>query len=288
MMSAVGQVVPDVRRALGPYPRISRYLSRLIRSRIGLGPIAGSALPSLIWDDDGSVLEDDPHSAGVLRNLEEALRKGENTCANFAGIFKGIRLPKDGTQADGKILDVLAEVKTVDYLVHSGFAGITRVIPASTARTTDFVARRLGIRYAVETTRVGLAQSPRKKPKPFVITPLMVGLDRVGTLPAYLATLADAVERKCRQIAGFIASVPDQHQGIVVVSLGWDFFVSQHARRDFFLKQTRQDALVQTWQAAVAQYPFLSHLVLVANPGSIVTFPPLPVVSQRKGLGVDV
>lgn len=278
-MSRGAQATATVNEMLSRYPSIKKFLGELICQRLRLGDIEGSALISEMLDDDPCGKYG---STEKLAKLEEALQRGEKACNKFTHIFSGHGLPGDPTQADGKILDVLAEVKTVEYLDSNAFNGIEHIPVTPKTKTPDFLATRCEERYLVETTRVGLPQPQHKKTRPSAHHELGHGssitfLDNKGAGNAYLATLRAAAQRECKQLADFITSGSYPFKGIVVLTLGRDFFVSKHARRDFFLPSTRAQALQQVWKdlSSMDGYAFLSHIVLIANPNSTVTCPEL-------------
>lgn len=135
------------------YPLIKSLLGEIIEQRLRIECYTHGMLTGHLLDEG---------SRSDLERLELVLQFGNSCCRDFKLIFQEDRLSQQ--DADGKIIDVLAEVKAFEFLCRHGFRDITKIRRKGGAKTVDYTATRDNQNYAVEVTRLGLAQSYGKQP----------------------------------------------------------------------------------------------------------------------------
>jgi len=283
----VQEVTTIVNSRLEEYPFIKRYLLKIIRDRLKLPiPDRGILVGSLLDEGD---------SATDLKRLERALQFGESHCQRFKHVFDRMGLPLDQVDADGRIIDVLAEVKVFEWLYSQGFDNITYLEQKSPLKNVDFTATRRDCYYAVEVTRLGLPRSSRKKPVylakgtiPHHDIPgvrnlegeffIMAGPDNV---PAFEETFAAAISRKYPQIREFCERQARRHRGILALSVGRDYFVSRYARRDMdMFPRADYQALKLAWESQREDIRrYLHHVVFIPgkNLAKVLIYPSLDI-----------
>lgn len=261
------------------YPVIQRYLGRLIQQRLQLshpemGVITGSILDRA--DELGGASRRD------LQRLERDLGLGDSHCRNFEDIFGLKSLPRDSKDADGKILDMLAEVKAFVYLHTGGFQDITYVLQEPSGRSVDYTAKRKDQCYAIEVTRIGLPQAQRKRPVCFVETPTLYGVASNDNTEQLQEVLADALGNKYKQVKEFCQRQVPTYKGMLIITNGRDYFVTRYARRDMdMIPEAVYAALQKAWSTLMQENcgasEHLHHVIVVLGkaPDKVLTYPPL-------------
>ena len=237
----------------------------------------------------------DEGSRSDLERLELLLQFGNSCCRDFKLIFQEDRLSQQ--DADGKIIDVLAEVKAFEFLCRHGFRDITKIRRKRGAKTVDYTATRDNQNYAVEVTRLGLAQSYGKQPRyTFRVSTIDYGTEcedadgcefsviteriNVGRLEK---EITDAVNRKYPQIKSFCQTEADMWKGTLIVSSGRDYFVMGRYENKAYDQTPERDfrqALEQLWsrlRQEPADYRYLYHLVVTRGKdlAKAITYPSL-------------
>jgi len=255
---------------LQEYPLLNNYLGRLIQQRLEIkGYEYGALTANLICAEENNDLS--------LTEIENALKIGGKHCDGFEDIFRIGKLSKNPDIADGRLLDLLAEVKTFQLLYTIGADNIVYLHQKSISMTVDFTSIINNERYAIEVTRLGLPESDNKKIEPTLERQI---LDDNGDLLGEFTfittqdsedplqnTLKAAVLREYKQIKQFIQNEQIYNKGILVISIGRDYFVSKYARRDAFLPRTNQAALKKTiddlYSNSGVSRDYLRHTVFI-------------------------
>lgn len=237
----------------------------------------------------------DAGSTSDLERLELVLQSGNSCCRDFKLIFQEDRLSQ--RDADGKIIDMLAEVKAFEFLCRHGFRDITKIGRKRGAKTVDYTATRDNQNYAVEVTRLGLAQSPQKQPRYALRTSTInygtqcedadgceFSVINEGINVGRLKTeITDAVNRKYPQIKSFCQTEADKWKGILIVSSGRDYFVMGRYENKAYDQTPESDsraALEQLWSRLGQEptdYRYLHHLVVTRGKdlAKTITYPSL-------------
>jgi hypothetical protein len=266
---------------LGPtrfneYPLLKEYL----------GPVLEEPVKRVIHSsDEQNILTaalSDPwaESKNSLRELEEVLRLGKAKCQDFGCIFRRLRNLSITSpyKANEVIHDIIVEVEAFEYLHNHRFTEITR-LRESPKCTVDFVAHRSGNTYAIEATRLGIPQSPRKQVKPFLKDTLIKGLSGVNAHDRFVYSLSSKIKAEYAQLDRFCKAQRDGHSGIVIVSVGRRFFISERTRDEFnILPNTAQNALAEVWHKLKMNDSclYLNHLIFIVRRDRIYAFPDLP------------
>ena len=259
------QDTETIRSNLEKYPCMKKFLGNIIEQRLGITCYTHGMLTVHLLDEQSEV---------DLRRLESALQLGQLYCEGFKQIFRGKRLPERSPQiseiADAQIIDILAEVKAFELLCSQGFTDITKVKHVPSAKTVDFAAKRNGENYAIEVTRLGLAQANRKKPKYDRLSspPLVIMID--SKEPKNRSRIAediyDEIIDKYPQIKEFCHRKTGTWKGMLIISNGRDYFVAgRHERKLYELQpNTVCEVLKQEWQSlkGVQEYECLHHIVI--------------------------
>lgn len=258
---------------LGKYPLMKGLLGDIVKKRLGLKCYTYGALTANLLESDSELTKCD------LEKLEIVLQFGSSCCKDFQLIFQGVNLSQE--DADAKILDMLAEVKAFEFLCRHGFEDITRVNRQQGLKTVDFTAKRNSHNYAVEVTRLGLAQSDKKQPRyaykegtidrtveceaadGYEISMITKGqnIERLEN------EINDAIGHKYPQIIEFCERQNDTLRGILFISDGRSYFAAgKYENKDY--EQTHQEdfanALQRVWQSLKTERrdTYLHHLVI--------------------------
>ena len=256
---------------LNKYPVFKKYFHSLIRKALQASIPERNVLIRLLSDLA-------PESKESLKQLEDVLELGDSNCTAFKEIFHNIG--NHGVADLGKtndfIHDVLTEVEAFEYLHSQNFTDIGYIPPNSVQSTPDFTAYRDGYQYAIEASRVNLPQSEHKQVKPFFRNRWIKGLGSDEAKEPFFNTLFPKYENKyLKQVEPFCRA--GGYCGIVILSTGDRFFVSQWTRDEFtMLPRTTEDALIRVWQKLKKNNhcPYLHHIVFVVRRrGSTYTYP---------------
>jgi hypothetical protein len=255
------QETGKIRSHLAEYPCISKFLGRFIergRSRFLV-----------------DVLNDESSSPDVKR-LEKILRLGESHCEDFGAIFRE-RKAHLHKNMDSEVIDLLAEVRAFEFLNSSDFKEIKKIKRAKDMRTVDFTTVRSSQIYAVEVTRLGLSSSDSKKPvyiKNKADVKMVFGPDN---RPIFSKLIRDAAERKYNQIKIFCNKFGGNYRGIIVVSAGRDYFISNEYVNNVMnmLPESVRIVLEQEWGAIGQGREYLNHLVMILGkkPSDVIVYP---------------
>jgi hypothetical protein len=230
------------------------------------------------------LLEPTEWTKSDLDRLEEGLQLGKAHCTDFQLIFQERELPKDAT-IDGEIINILAEVKAFEFLHKHGFRDIIKLRREQDAKTVDFTAKRNKQIYAVEVTRLGLAQADRKKPRHMVednlIRHTISGENKLVSecvgkwfltsgkenIPRIIETIRDAINSKYPQIKEFCQIQGGDWNGMLIISTGRDYFImNKYAKTEFEMTQNAvEKALREVWNLRryeQGEHKYLHHVVV--------------------------
>jgi len=183
-------------------------------------------------------------------------------------------------------MNMLAEVKAFEYLYEQSFTGIAKLRQQPDRRTVDFIAMRNSQRYAVEVTRLGLAQAKRKKPEydklskpPFLY---IIDSKQPRNITRIEEDIYDKIIDKYPQIREFCLNSTGKWKGVLLVSNGRDYFVARrYGNKEYELQpRTVGKVLTRVWKAlheSKVQYEYLHHIVVTMGKDleKAIAFPPL-------------
>jgi hypothetical protein len=254
---------------LSCYPLIERFLGGIVRQRLGIEGYKNGMLTAQLLDE---------HSKSDLQTLEHALKLGELNCASFKEIFNIGKLPKDRKIADARILDMLAEVRTIEFLTATDCKNTAHLRQKSTSSTVDFITHIGSDIYAVEVTRVGLPISDKKKSN--LIAPYSerrrIGNQEINltwflitdkdNLPVFKKVVSEAIDAEYPQIKQFCQKQNKSLKGMLAISLGRDYFVTNYARRDLsmFPRQIKE-TVEMIWQEKKNAYKYLDYVIFLVG-----------------------
>jgi len=253
---------------LSQYPNISKYLGKAIRKRLEIKGYTRGILTAHLLDSEASKKD--------VERLEQVLQLGEKYCTDFKYIFKEMNLPNKDLAIDGEIINTLAEVKAFEVLYSNHFEDIKKIKPAQ-GKTADFTAKRNDIPYAIEVIRINLPVSDKKSPKPDsekhiidksgVTLASMYQYSSDTTGPKWEFTIKSATKEKYSQLEEYIKNQDKDAKGIIIISVGRDYFVSKFARRDMFLPRTLYKSLKNSFieLKQTETYPYLQHVFFIAG-----------------------
>lgn len=267
------------------YNYINKYFGKAIRNRLEIEGYTRGMLTAHLLDEE---------SKTDLEKLEHVLELGEKYCAGFERIFKERHLPNKDFAIDGEIINTLAEVKAFEFLHNYGLSNISKMKRKIDAKTVDFTAKKDGQRYAIEVTRLGIAQADRKKPIYLVKDKLpahnlpgvrnLVGefflISGKDNIQRIIETINDTVENKYRQIKEFCQIQDSSTKGVIFISSGRDYFVmNKYAKTEFEMHpNTVKEALEKVWytlKEESSDYEYLHHVVITVGKdlGKTIIFP---------------
>lgn len=272
-MSELAQEAKVIECNLGQYPIIKKFFGNIVNKRLKLECFTHGMLTA-------NLLELTEPTKLDLANLESVLQLGELYCRDFKQIFQGKGLSKQSEIADGQIIDMLAEVKAFEFLHNQGFEDIVSIKRTAGVRTVDFVAQRNNENYAIEVTRLGLAQSEQKQPvhayevdtinyakcgdaNGFRFTMMTRGMN----VPRLKQEISDAIDSKYPQMKKFCQSRNDMYKGMIFISSGRDYFVMGKYENKEYENTPNQDfitALKATWESIeqAGRNDYLRHIVI--------------------------
>lgn len=274
---------------LEKYPSIKRFLGNIIDQRLGIECYTHGMLTANL------LVNNEPD----LDKLDKVLQLGGKYCIDFKRIFQSKGLSEQSEIADGQIIDMLAEVKTFEFLHAQKFTEIVNV-KREQVKTVDFIAIRDSHKYAVEATRLGLAQSKEKQPiYSFQASTLSyakcedadgfefewinggINVDRL------IKEISDAIYGKLGQIRGFCQRESDISKAILVISSGRDYFVMRKYENKAYEITPTQDflkALETIWHSLRQEGldDCLHHLVITRGKdlGKAIIRPPFDAEEQ--------
>ena len=268
MERAMVQESETIKSTLESYPFIKKFLGKIIHQRLGIECYThGMLTANLLLNDEVN-----------LKRLECILKLGDSHCKDFKRIFGGKGLSKVSKIADGQIIDLLAEVKAFEFLHSRGFKNIANVKRLTGARTVDFTAQANGEDYAIEVTRLGLAQSEKKQPahayevdtisyakcedaNGFRVTMITEGLN----VCRLTREISDAIGNKYAQMNDFCQKKGGGWKGIIFISSGRDYFLMgkyENKKYEITPNKDFQAALAEIWKELKGQASWLSQIVI--------------------------
>jgi hypothetical protein len=252
---------------LSEYAYTKKYLGNIIEQRLTIEDCEHGMLTAQLLDE---------HYKSDLQRLEDALKLGESNCESFKRIFHIGKLPQAQDIADARILDMLAEVRTIEFLRANNFTHINYLLQKGNSSTVDFTTRMDNDIFAIEVTRIGLPQSTKKKgiflaedterirlgnDEHDVTWFLISGSDN---LPQFKRTIGDAIDAKYPQIKQFCQTRNGTYKGVIAISFGRDYFVTKSARRDLTMFPERIKEVTETiWQKQKNAYDYLDYVIFL-------------------------
>jgi len=218
----------------------------------------------------------DEQSEQDLERLERQLEFGHLFCKDFELISSDTLTC--GQDADGKIIDMLAEVRAFEFLSRRGFRDITKVRRKQNQKIVDFITNKNNQNYAVEVTRLGLSQSAQKKAL-YEYKVSTISYDakceesngyEIRAIPGnerLIHDIGDAIDRKYPQIKEFCQRNSSAWRGILFISSGRDYFAAgRYENKDYELQpRAVAKALRQVWQSLRLEqqdFKYLHHVVI--------------------------
>ncbi len=262
---------------LNQYKYIDKFLGDIIRKRMTIKGFTRGMLTAHLLDSNESTKSD-------LDKLEHILQIGNSCCEGFNFIFEESKLSNKDVAIDGEIINILAEVKAFEILSHNGFKKIKKIKRSKITKTVDFTAKINGQNYAVEVTRLGIAQANRKKPVYLIKDKIhphnMPGIRELegeffitsgkDNIPRTEETIRDAINNKFSQLKGFCKTQDGNWKGIIVISTGRDYFVmNKYANTEFEMHPNSvREALKNVWNLLNKEhgnFKYLQHIVITID-----------------------
>ncbi len=268
---------------LSEYNYINKYLGKVIEQRLTIEDCEHGILTAQLLDE---------HSKSDLQRLEDALKLGESNCEYFKRIFHIGKLPQAQDIADARILDMLAEVRTIEFLTANNFKHINYLPQKGKSSTVDFTTHMDNDIYAVEVTRIGLPKSTKKKSILLAedTTRIRLGngehdvtwflISGKDNIPTFNKTINDAIDAKYPQIKQFRQTRHEIYKGVLAISFGRDYFVTKNARRDLTMFPERIKEVTEAiWKEQKNAYEYLDHVIFLVGKKLDMAFiyPNLPV-----------
>lgn len=267
----ITQEAEIIMRNLEKYPFMKKFFGNIIKQRLQIECYTHGMLTA-------NLLSHKKLTELDLKRLECVLKLGESYCRDFKQIFQGKRLPKQSEIADGQIIDIIAEVKAFEFLYSQDFKDIANIKRAAGARTVDFTAQRNKENYAIEATRLGLAQSQEKQPahtyeidtisyakcedaNGFRVTVITEGLN----VCRLAREISDAIEGKYDQMKSFCQERNGLWKGILFISSGRDFFaMCKYENKEYEITPTKdfRAAIEKVWEEREGQANYIHHIVI--------------------------
>ena len=271
-----------IRTNLDEYPLLKKYFGKIIEQRLQIECFTHGLLTahllSLGKQKDLLALE---ITRFDLQRLEIVLQFGNSCCEDFDFIFREDRLAQY-EDADGKIIDMLAEVRAFEFLCRYGFKATKKIRRKSDCKTVDFTAKRDNLNYAIEVTRLGLAQSDEKQPVyDYKVSTLNyekkcenadgselrlppkenLNVERIER------EIYDAVDHKYKQLSDYLKKNNNSWKGILFVSSGKDYFNMcryENKGYDDVCKNDFLEALQKVWQSIAGEQrnKYLHHIII--------------------------
>lgn len=262
-----------IMRNLKKYPLIKEFFGNIIKQRLQIECYTHGMLTA-------HLLELNELTKFDIERLEIVLQFGNSCCENFDFIFREDKLAQY-EDADGKIIDMLAEVRAFEFLCRYTFKDISKIRQSLKSKTVDFISKRNNINYAIEVTRLGLAKSDEKQ---------AVYDHRVSTLKwskcedasgvegrlppkeginveRIKTEIYDAIDKKYAQLSEFLEDKDNSWKGVLLISSGQDYFIVRRYENKGYEDANVNDfidALEQIWKfmKAEGRDKYLHHLVI--------------------------
>ncbi len=265
-----------IKSNLSQYAYIKKFLGNAIRRRLEIRGYTRGMLTTHLLDGE-------PSRTDLVR-LEDVLRLGEKHCTEFKRIFRERELPNRDLAIDGEIVNTLAEVKAFEVLYRSHFEDIKKIKPTQ-LKTVDFTATQKGQNYAVEVMRFGLTQSKKKELRYLtnvenstLIVQLINGQDNI---PIFRNIIRYAIQKKYPQIKDFCQRQQGQWKGILLLSIGRDYFTAnKYANNPFNLTPSSTlHALQAEWDSITqdTQYEYFKNAIITIGKDldKVIVYPAL-------------
>jgi len=243
---------------LEKYPFIKHFLGNITKQRLQIECFTHGMLTA-------HLLELTELTKFDLERLEIVLQFGNSCCENFEFVFREDKLAQY-EDADGKIIDILAEVRAFEFLCRHTFKDISKIRQRLNSKTVDFISKRNNGNYAVEVTRLGLAQSEDKQPiYDYKVSTLdyekkcedangwevrrppkeKLNVERIER------EIYDAVDNKYIQLRDFLKKSDSNWKGMLFISSGQDYFKMRRYENkgyDDVCENDFREALERVWQ----------------------------------------
>jgi hypothetical protein len=167
-------------------------------------------------------------------------------------------------------------MRTIEFLENKGFRHIQHLHQKRLGKTVDFAACRGNVTYAIEVTRVGLPQSDKKQSifVDEVRKRISVGsseqdffIGLIGaedTFPTFERVIGDAINAKYPQVKQFCQLQNETYKGIIVISFGRDYFVTEHSRNDLnWYPNDIQKTIQKIYQEQRNTLEYMNHIVVL-------------------------
>jgi hypothetical protein len=282
---------------LEKYPLIKMYLGKIIEQRLQIECFTHGLITAnlLLLEEE----KKDPLALEInksdLQRLEIVLQFGNSCCKNFNHIFKEENLTIY-ENADGKIIDILAEVRAFEFLCRNAFKETQKIIPNRSYKSVDFTAKKDNITYAIEVTRLGLSLSSEKQP----VYDYQVGTfdygekckDATGwevrgtpeeelNVERITNEIYDAINNEYKQLSDYLKKYDNSRKGVLLISDGQDYFKAgkyENKRYDEVCINDFQEALRKIWDYIKEENreKYLHHIIITRGKdlGKVIVSPP--------------
>jgi len=259
---------------LNKYSLVKKYFHPLIRKVLQASNAEQNILIGLLSDSATESKEN-------LKQLENVLELGNSNCENFKKIFHGVGSLDTANlkKTNEAIHNVLTEIEAFEYLHNQNFTNIACILRDLPRPTVDFVAYRNTHQYAIEASRISLPQSQRKQVVPFFSNKWIKALSSAEAKQPFSYTLLTKIKHEYSQQVESFCQAKKGCRGIVLVSTGGRFFISQWTRDEFYmLPMTTKNILPPVWQELKKNNhcPYLYHIVFIVKRNLTYTYPDFP------------
>jgi hypothetical protein len=263
--------IKEVECELNKYPLVRKYFYPLIRRVLQASDTEQNILIGLLSDSASESKEN-------LKQLENVLELGNSNCENFKKIFHGVGSLDTANlkKPNEAIHNVLTEIEAFEYLHNQNFTNIAYILRDLPRPTVDFVAYRNTHQYAIEASRISLPQSQRKQVASFFSNKWIKALSSEEAKAPFFNTLFPKIKREYSQQVEPFCRAKKRCRGIVLVSTGGRFFISQWTRDEFYmLPMTTKNILPPVWQELKKNNhcPYLYHIVFIVERNLTYTYP---------------
>jgi len=147
-----------------------------------------------------------------LYSLDKALFYGKKYCREFENIFFNVSFKKYG-EADFKILNILSQVKCLEFLSKSEFRDIAAVDKSKDQAQIDFIAR---IPPSVDYFAIAVTR--------FLTIEDISRYDKRHIMNFVSSNISNAIREKSPKIEHFCKSNVGVNKGIIFISSGHEYF----------------------------------------------------------------
>lgn len=147
-----------------------------------------------------------------LYSLDKALFYGKKYCEGFENIFFNISFKNYG-EADSKILNILSQVKCLEFLSKFKFSDIAAIDKSKNQAQIDFIAR---IPPSVDYFAIAVSR--------FLTIEDISGYDERHIMNFVSSNISNAIRDKSPKIEHFCKSKIGINKGIIFISSGHEYF----------------------------------------------------------------